>query len=148
MNDDEIRAAVERLVARFEAFAPPDLNRLQEFYTGDAWFKDPFNEVSGLTAVRGVYAHMFETLEAPRFVITDRIAQDAQCFLAWEFQFRFKRFRPKTSFTVRGSSHLKLAADGRIRWHRDYGDTAEEMYEKLPAIGVLMRWLKAQAQSG
>jgi len=43
---------------------------------------------------------------------------------------------------VRGSSHLKLAADGRIAWHRDYWDAAEELYEKLPVLGSLMRWLR------
>jgi hypothetical protein len=49
--------------------------------------------------------------------------------------------------TVRGGSHLKLAADGRISLHRDYWDVAEELYEKLPVVGSLMRWLKRQAGS-
>jgi steroid delta-isomerase len=26
--------------------------------------------------------------------------------------------------------------------HRDYWDAAEELYEKLPLVGALMRWLK------
>jgi steroid Delta-isomerase len=29
--------------------------------------------------------------------------------------------------------------------HRDYWDAAEELYEKLPILGGLMRWLKRQA---
>ena len=35
-----------------------------------------------------------------------------------------------------------LADDGRITLHRDYWDAAEELYEKLPVIGTLMRWLR------
>ena len=35
--------------------------------------------------------------------------------------------------------------DGRIALHRDYWDAAEELYEKLPVLGVLMRWLKSRA---
>jgi hypothetical protein len=31
--------------------------------------------------------------------------------------------------------------------HRDYWDAAEELYEKLPVVGSLMRWLKRQANS-
>jgi len=46
---------------------------------------------------------------------------------------------------VRGGSHLKLNADGQIEYHRDYWDAAEELYEKLPAVGSLMRWLKRRA---
>ena len=40
---------------------------------------------------------------------------------------------------------MKFAADGRINFHRDYWDAAEELYEKLPLVGSLMRWLKRQA---
>lgn len=29
--------------------------------------------------------------------------------------------------------------------HRDYWDAAEELYEKLPVLGDLMRWLRRQA---
>jgi hypothetical protein len=35
----------------------------------------------------------------------------------------------------------------RISLHRDYWDAAEELYEKLPWVGALMRWLKKRANS-
>ena len=57
-----------------------------------------------------------------------------------------RRFR-SDELSIRGGSHLRLAADGRISEHRDYWDTTEEFYEKLPAIGALMRWLKRRANS-
>jgi steroid delta-isomerase len=34
---------------------------------------------------------------------------------------------------------------GKVVWHRDYWDAAEELYAKLPAIGWLMRFLQPQA---
>ena len=43
------------------------------------------------------------------------------------------------------ASHMRFAADGRVVYHRDYWDAAEELYEKLPVLGPLMRWLKRQA---
>jgi len=33
----------------------------------------------------------------------------------------------------------------RVAVHRDYWDAAEELYEKLPVLGSLMRWLKRRA---
>ena len=36
---------------------------------------------------------------------------------------------------------------GRITLHRDYWDAAEELYEKLPLVGGLMRWLKRRANT-
>jgi hypothetical protein len=46
-----------------------------------------------------------------------------------------------------GGSHLQLDGEGRITLHRDYWDAAEELYEKLPVIGGLMRWLKRRGGS-
>jgi steroid Delta-isomerase len=139
-------ARVARIVELFEALAPDDIARLAEFYADDASFKDPFNEVRGVAAVQRIFAHMFVALDEPRFVVRDIIVQGDQCFLSWDFIFRFKRFSP-ASQTVRGASHLVLDAQGRITLHRDYWDAAEELYEKLPVVGALMRWLKRRANA-
>ena len=134
---------VTRLVRFFESFGPSDLGRLGSFYTEDAYFKDPFNEVRGLAEVRRVYAHMFEALDTPHFAVTARVGNAQECFLVWDFHFRFKG-KPAPQ-VVRGASHLKFAPDGRVQWHRDYWDAAEELYEKIPLLGGFMRWLKKRA---
>jgi steroid Delta-isomerase len=135
---------VERIVRLFESVQREDLDRLAALYTLDARFKDPFNEVQGPEAIRRIFEHMFDTVDEPRFVVHEVIQQGPQAFLAWDFRFRMKRFNPAPQ-TIRGSSHLVLAADGRITLHRDYWDAAEELYEKLPLLGSLMRWLKRKA---
>lgn len=135
-------AAAARVVDFFETLNPDSLDRLDAFYTPNAYFKDPFNEVRGLAAVRGIFSHMYAALVQPRFVVTGRIVDGDQCFLTWNFEFRFKNFDRATLQTVRGGSHLKFSADGLVDFHRDYWDAAEELYEKLPVVGGLMRWLK------
>jgi steroid Delta-isomerase len=138
---------VARVVTFFEQLSPADLPRIADFYVADARFKDPFNDVQGVTAIGSVFAHMYRALDAPRFFVHDMLADGDQCFLAWDFQFRFKRFAPAVDQVVHGATHLRFAADGRIALHRDYWDAAEELYEKLPALGALMRWLKRRASS-
>ena len=137
--------AVDDVVAFFETLSPATVAQLGRLYTDDAYFKDPFNEVRGLAEVQRIFRHMYVALDNPHFVVIDRVVNGAQCFLTWEFRFRFKRFDTTTLQAVRGGSHLKLAADGRITYHRDYWDVAEELYEKLPVVGGLMRWLKRRA---
>jgi hypothetical protein len=88
---------------------------------------------------------MYVSLHEPRFVVTGRIVDGSQCFLTWEFRFRFKRFQTQQDQVILGGTHLMLAPDGRISLHRDYWDAAEELYEKLPMVGGLMRWLKKRA---
>lgn len=137
--------ALDRVVEFFEQLQPQDLSRLHTLYAADARFKDPFNEVQGLAAIERIFAHMFESLETPHFIVTERIMQDTQCFLVWDFRFRFKRWDTSTWQTVRGGTHLVFNEAGLVTGHRDYWDVAEELYEKLPMVGGLMRWLKRRA---
>jgi steroid Delta-isomerase len=130
----------------FEQLKPCDLAQLGRFYAADTRFKDPFNEVVGVEAVAAIFRHMFDSLDGPRFVVRDVIVQGDQAFLAWDFRFRMRRF-DRTEQCIRGASHLRFGVDGRITEHRDYWDAAEELYEKLPVLGALMRWLKRRAAS-
>jgi steroid Delta-isomerase len=138
---------VARVVEFFELLTPADVARIAEFYRDDARFKDPFNEVQGVSAIEHVFSHMYVALHEPRFAVRDIVAEGDQCFLTWDFLFRFKRFSPTQEQCVRGGSHIVFGDDGRIALHRDYWDVAEELYEKLPAVGTLMRWLKRRANS-
>ncbi len=139
--------AIERLVQFFEQFKPQDLQRLPEIYAPEARFKDPFNEVQGLAEIERIFAHMFVALDSPHFIVTERIVQDNKCFLVWDFRFRFKRFDTTSWQTVRGGTHLVFNDAGLVTLHRDYWDAAEELYDKLPLVGGLMRWLKRRANS-
>ena len=141
---DPLDPTTRRIADYFEQLKPADLARLGEIYTDDARFKDPFNEVTGVPDIRRVFEHMFASLDGPRFVVHEVILQGPQCFLSWDFLFRMRRF-DRSEQRIRGGSHLQLAPDGRIAMHRDYWDAAEELYEKLPLLGGLMRWLKRRA---
>lgn len=136
----------ERVVRFYETLSPEALARLGEVYAEDARFKDPFNEVTGLQAIREVFEHMYRSLDRPHFVVHEVLVDGAQCVLTWDFRFHFRRFTAEAQ-VVRGASHLRFGADGRIELHRDYWDVAEELYEKLPGLGALMRWLKRRARS-
>lgn len=140
-------AAVARVVTFFEHLAPADVGALGSLYAPAARFKDPFNDVQGVAAIQAIFAHMFESLDGPRFVVTGRVVQGDQCFLTWDFVFAFRNFHRGVQQTVRGASHLVFDSQGRVTLHRDYWDAAEELYEKLPVVGGLMRWLKRRANS-
>lgn len=139
--------AVTRVVAQFENLSPADVARIGQFYAADARFKDPFNDVRGVPAIQQIFAHMFVALDNPRFIVTGRVVQGQQCFLTWDFVFAFKSFHKGVTQTVRGASHLVIDGQGLVSLHRDYWDAAEELYEKLPVVSALMRWLKKRANS-
>lgn len=141
---------IQELSQYFEELTPSGLNQLNKFYASDATFKDPFNSVVGCQAIQHIFQHMFDTLEQPRFVITHQLFDAHQAFMCWDFLFSLKS-SPKSTFTVKGSTHLLLTLNQegliKITSHRDYWDPAEEIYEKIPGVGAVFRWIKTRSSA-
>ena len=132
-----------REVARFfEQLTPESLEQLPDWYSADALFKDPFNEVSGLPAIQRIFSHMFSQVAEPRFHIEERLVADNGAMLAWTFHYRMPRLGGGGNQVMRGASHLRFDAAGKVSYHRDYWDAAEELYMKLPVPGMMMRGLR------
>lgn len=144
-----IDTAADHIQQGFEGLTLAGVDALVELYAGDARFKDPFNDVQGRGAIAHIFSHMFSQVDEPKFVVTALIAQNdalgtfPQIFMRWDFSF-LARGRLQT---IRGATHFELNAQGLISLHRDYWDAAEELYEKIPVLGSLMRWLKSKLKA-
>ena len=133
---------VARVVDWFEHLTRADVAKIGEIYAANAYFRDPFNEVRGLPAIQRIFDDMFERLADCRFEIVDAVSDHSGSLLTWDMSFRFRGYKPDTPQKIHGASHLKFDPAGKIAYHRDYWDAADELYAKLPAIGPVMRWLK------
>lgn len=142
-------ATLERFIQHFESLTRGSLDQVIQCYAADTRFKDPFNDVSGQAKVRAIFEDMFDQLHEPAFTIVSVIEQPPrsgaddshEVFLTWDFKFRFRRFRTQVNQCVRGASHIHFDQNGLVTEHRDYWDAAGELYEKVPLLGSLMRWL-------
>lgn len=146
----ELADRLGRLVSWYETLSPATLADLPLYYAGDARFKDPFNETGGVAAIERVFRHMFEQLDEPRFVVTGTYLGNAaaadEAMLCWRLHFRHRALG-KAEQVIVGSTLLRFDPGGRVSWHRDYWDTAEELFAKLPLIGPLTRGLTRQFAS-
>jgi steroid delta-isomerase len=136
---------LERLVQFYENLNVASLEHLPAIYARDARFKDPFNEVRGIAPITAIFRDMYDQVDEPRFVVDTRVLQGADAFLGWDFTFRMKRFS-RARQCIRGATHIRFDAAGAVAMHRDYWNAAE-LYEKLPLVGGLMRWLKRAANT-
>jgi steroid delta-isomerase len=133
---------IDELIRFYHDLSPESVSRFANFYSVDAYFKDPFNEVYGIAPIQRIFNHMFKQVAEPRFIVTDKVVDTNGAMLVWEFCFRVKLWGKGETQVMRGVSHLKFNPDGKVNYHRDYWDTGEELYMKLPAIGSLMRGLR------
>jgi steroid delta-isomerase len=133
---------IDELIDFYHGLAPESIARFPEFYSADAYFKDPFNEVRGVAAIQHIFSHMFRQVGAPRFIVSERVVDEHAVLLVWTFHYLVRKWGKDQAQVIRGVSHLKFDADGRVNFHRDYWDAAEELYMKLPVLGMLMRRLR------
>ena len=145
-GDDARLRRVSRVVSFYEHLCEADLPRLGELYAADAHFKDPFNDVRGVSAIRAIFEHMFRQVHAPRFVFHLALAQGDAALLTWTMHYR-RSARATQESAIRGSTELRFDADGLVALHRDYWDAAEELYEGVPLLGAVLRAIKRRLRA-
>lgn len=137
-----ILEAVADLIRFYEGLSPGNLGEISRLYAPGASFKDPFNEVCGVGAIERIFRHMYTQVHEPRFSVVSHLADEGEAWLAWEFRFRFRGWKSGEVQCVRGATHLRFSPDGQVLVHRDYWDSGEELFVKLPVLGLLVAWLR------
>jgi hypothetical protein len=124
----------------FQGLTPAGLQELDRVYADQARFRDPFNEVVGIAAIRRIFAEMFEQAPDARFSVREVAGTAPVLYVRWDFTFTPGRAREP--WYVEGVSRLALDGDGRIVDHIDFWDPAAGIYERLPLLGAVLRWVR------
>ncbi|MEN8670437.1 MAG: nuclear transport factor 2 family protein [Ketobacter sp.] len=128
---------MDALLDLFENFNADSINQLDQYYSEDCYFRDPFNEVHNRDQLRELFKDMLK-LKDLSFEVHEKIQQGDKAFINWDFRFSILG-KPQC---IHGGSLLHFAADGKVQRHVDYWDAAEGVYEKLPGFGTLVRLVK------
>lgn len=144
---DPLEAYIE-VLENFDAAA---LDKLCANVTDDVRFRDPFHDVIGPAALRAVFGDMLEKLDDIRFTVESRAwcapRNDRRiALIRWQLSARLKALGSRP-WQVSGCSELHFTGDGRLAAHLDYWDAASGLYELLPVIGPVLRWLRRRLQA-
>jgi len=132
----------------FENMTLGSLGDLSAVMTDDVQFSDPFNSVLGLNKTRKIFADMFDMLESPRFRVTHAAMTESDPgtgLLRWEMEANQKH--NNEPLRIVGMSEIHFAADGRVTRHIDHWDAGQQVYEKLPVIGWLVRKIRKRLEA-
>ena len=138
--DQDLRVA--RVCAFWESLSLASLVALPAVYSETVHFRDPFNDLQNLAQLETLLTRMFERLQTPRFVVREVALQNDGAVLVWDFYYRLRNWQPQLERHIHGASHVRFGADGRVIVHRDYWDAAAEVYEQLPVLGAVLRWVR------
>ena len=128
----------------FDTLSPASKDELKRLVHPDVHFVDPFNDIRGSDNLMAVFDHMFETTRNPHFVTEPPIVTGNTAFIKWRFTCAIENRFYKKPMTIDGVSEVRFDEAGLITAHIDYWDAARQLYEKLPLLGGLLRFVRSR----
>lgn len=136
--------SIERFKEFFRVLHNADLSRLREIYADNVVFKDPVHEIRGLVELEDYFTGMCADLTDCRFEYLDEAIVGDSAYVKWVMHFKHPKLGNRP-ISVRGVSHLK--GENRIEYHEDFYDMGAMLYEQLPVLGNVTRWLRLRLAS-
>ena len=135
---------VVRFKDYFKVLHDSDLSQLGSIYDDRIVFKDPVHEIRGLVELEDYFTSMCADLSDCRFEYLDELVNDDAAYIKWMMHFKHPRLGNRL-ISVRGVSHLKIGE--KIEYHEDFYDMGAMLYEQLPLLGNVTRWLRLRLAS-
>jgi len=129
---------------RLESDGAPSLERLERMVSADVRFRDPFNDLVGPSALRGLLEHTRRQIPDVRFEVIEQAPQGQRVYLKWEMT---GTIRVIGFWRVQGVSELVFNDAGKLVLHQDYWDASEQFYARLPLFGWILRRIRSLASA-
>ncbi|SJN57053.1 nuclear transport factor 2 family protein [Vibrio ruber] len=118
-----------------------NLDTLHDIYHDAVVFEDAAHRIEGVTALSDYFIKLYQNVERCNFTIHEQYPTDNGGFLIWTMHLQHPKLRHGQLVNVQGTTHLRFQ-DNKVIYHRDYFDLGEMLYEQLPLLGRIIRWIK------
>ncbi len=135
-------ALLDRFKQAFAEWDADSIARINDLYTEDVLFEDPFHTIRGRAALCNYFTHMYDGVIRCAFTFDREVTQGDTAALTWNMDLQHRRLRGGRPIQVVGASLLRF--DDKVRSHRDFFDAGAMLYEWVPVIGTVVRSIKAR----
>lgn len=132
---------VARFKRVFARLAPGTPMPLEALYDPRIHFQDPLHGLHGIEALQRYFARLNSRIIYAEFTFTDELRSPGAALLTWTMRLQPRMLSHEV--IIEGATHLRFA--DRVTYQRDYFDLGAMIYERLPLLGPLLRWIKRQA---
>jgi hypothetical protein len=135
---------LSNFVLVYQKLSKESLKLLDTIYHENVTFTDPLHTVEGFDDLYQYFQNLYQNLTSCKFVIDEVIWQDSQASLFWTMTYQHPKLNKGKMVTVVGTSHIK-GEGGKVIYHRDFLDLGAMLYEQIPLLGNLTKWIKTKA---
>jgi hypothetical protein len=131
----------ERFTTFYGTLGQESLGRIGQLYHDAVTFRDPVAAHEGLAALESYFRRLLSGGSDCRFVIHEQDFGSASAWVRWTMTFCHPRLNRGRLVAVSGVSLLRFT-DDRITEQEDFYDLGAMLYEQLPVIGPVVRFLR------
>lgn len=137
--------SLQQFLTTFQQLGANNLSPLSTLYTEDVVFSDPLGTHLGLDQVTRYFENMYQEVSYLQFEFKAAwLAPPHHVTQPWRMTFQHQRL-PQKSINVEGVSLLHFNNTGLVSQHQDFFDLGAMLYEQLPVLGKLIRFIKKKA---
>jgi len=125
----------------YQVLDESSIARLDQVYAANVKFKDPIHHIEGVVALQDYLMAQSQGLTECRFEYLDELVGEHSAYVKWIMHFRHAKLGNRP-ISVRGASHIHFS--NTIDYHEDLYDLGAMLYEQVPLLGGIIRWLKAR----
>lgn len=124
----------------YENYMQINASKVSVIYSNDIVFKDPVHEIQGLERLQNYFANVSTNLTHCQFVFIDELISETSAHITWEMHFQHPKIKSNKPTILRGMSFIRF--DEKIYYHEDSYDLGAMLYDNLPVLGSMTKWLK------
>ena len=118
-----------------------NISLVDTIYDDNITFVDPFHEIRGLTKLTDYFSKLYKNLESCEFEFGEVYLKSSSALIVWNMKFQHLSLS-KDIIEVPGNTQIRF--DEKIYFHRDYFDAGKMIYENIPAVGSVIKYIKRQ----
>ena len=135
---------LNNFVATYQKLSNTNLALLADVYHKEVTFIDPLHHVAGFDNLSKYFNNLYQHLTHCQFDIKHVVCCENEAALYWQMSYKHPKLNQGNMVVVEGHSQIKGHED-KVIYHRDYLDIGAMLYEQLPLLGRLIKWIKARA---
>ena len=131
---------IDKLQQVFVELNSTNTHLLDDIYTANIKFEDPAHIVGGLDNFKKYIINLYQNVTTCTFKFSNIERFSGGAILEWNMLISHPKLNKGIIFTVPGVSIVRY--DDKIYSHRDYFDLGAMLYERLPLIGRVIKFIK------
>jgi len=143
-NKENLPQWLANFINIYQALNTENVDEICKIYHTDIIFEDPIHKVEGLENLLDYFNNLYQNLSSCEFTIDDYFYHVDTAAIYWTMSFEHEKLNSGQKVEVQGHTHLNGTGD-KVTYHRDYLDVGAMLYEHIPLLGSVVKFIKKRA---